>query len=268
MNGQCGTHFVNQTPDPREQSVADAEAKLARLRVQVDAMQALLVRLRQDVVLAETQADQRPQAAELVEANEQLVMAALTSRADAEAAAQQLKDAAKATALDALTGLPTRTTLLDRFELAIAHAKRHGFRVALLFLDLDNFKLVNDTYGHPFGDKVLILVAERMLSVLRAVDTVSRHGGDEFLILLTEISQPGDAATVADKLIAAVGAPAEVDGRAVVVTASVGIAIYPDDGDDVDTLVARADAAMYATKRLRTGGIAFHGAGATTRPSG
>ncbi len=98
-----------------------------------------------------------------------------------------------------------------------------------------------------------------MLSVVREVDTVSRHGGDEFLVLLAELNQPGDAQTVAEKLIAAIGAPAQLDGHVVSVTVSIGIAIYPDDGEDVDTLVARADAAMYQTKRQRAGGVAFHG---------
>ena len=251
---------MTQTPEPADPSVADAEAKLARLGVQVEAMQALLTRLLQDVVSAETRLDQN-QAARLVEANEQLVLAALASQADAETAAKALQNAAQATVLDALTGLPNRTALLDRFVQAIANAKRRGSRFALLFVDLDNFKELNDTHGHAFGDKVLCLAAKRMLAAVREVDTVSRHGGDEFLILLAELNQPRDARTVAEKLIAAVGAPAVLDGQAVSVTASVGITLYPDDGEDFDTLVARADAAMYESKRQRAGGIAFHGVG-------
>jgi signal transduction histidine kinase len=98
------------------------------------------------------------------------------------------------------------------------------------------------------------------------VDTVSRHGGDEFLVLLAELNQPGDAQTVAEKLIEALGAPAELDGHVLRMTASVGIAIFPDDGDDFDTLVARADAAMYTTKRQRAGGVAFHGTAPVAGP--
>jgi diguanylate cyclase (GGDEF)-like protein len=249
---------VNQTPDPNDQAVADAEDKLARLGVQVDAMRALLVRLTQDVVSAESRLDQS-EAPGLVEVNEQLVLAALTSQADAEAAAQALQDTMQSAGLDALTQLANRTTLLDRFAQALANARRHGAWFALLFLDLDNFKQLNDAHGHAFGDRVLRLVADRLVSAVRSVDTVSRHGGDEFLVLLAELNQPGDAQTVAEKLIEALAAPAELDGHVVGLTASVGIAIFPDDGCDFDTLVARADAAMYEAKRQRPGSVAFHG---------
>lgn len=249
---------MNGDPGPADQSVADAEGKLARLGVQVEAMQALLVRLLQDVVHAESRLDQG-QAAQLLEVNEQLVLAALTSQADAEAAAQALEQAAQSTALDALTRLPNRSALLDRFARAVADAKGHRTRVAVLFLDLDDFKQINDTQGHAFGDRVLRHVADHLASVVRKVDTVCRYGGDEFVVLLAELSQPADAQTVAEKLIADIGAPAEVEGHLVSLTASVGIAIYPDDGEDVDTLVARADAAMYQTKRLSAGGVAFYG---------
>ena len=248
---------MNQDPDPNDQSVKDAEGKLARLGVQVEAMRALLVRLTQDVLSAES-LDQS-QAAGLVEVNEELVLAALTSQADAEAAAQALQDTMQSAGLDALTELANRTTLLDRFAQALANARRHGAWLALLFLDLDDFKQLNDAHGHRFGDRVLRLVADRLISAVRSADTVSRYGGDEFLVLLAELNQPEDAQTVAEKLIEALGAPAELDGHVVSLTASVGIAIYPDDGDDFDTLVARADAAMYETKRQRAGGVAFHG---------
>lgn len=286
---------MNPTPNPSGQSVADAEVELAGLGVQVEAMRALLVRLAQDVVCAQRRLDQSQtaglakvnehlvlaaltsqadvevatqvldeatqsaQAAALVEVNEHLVVAALTSQADAEEAAQALEELARSTALDPLTQLPNRATLLDRFAQVLANARRHGGRFALLLLDLDDFKQVNDAHGHLFGDRVLRLVADRLVSAVRKVDTVSRHGGDEFLVLLAELNQPGDAQAVAGKLIEALGAPAELDGHVVSLTASVGIALYPDDGDDFDTLVARADAAMYETKRQRAGGMAFHG---------
>jgi len=249
---------VNPIPGRNDQSAAAAESELARLGVEVEAMRALLVRLTQDVVCAESRLDQT-QAAGLAEVNEQLVLAALTSQADAEVTAQALQEAVQSAELDALTQLPNRTTLLDRFAQALANATRHDARFALLFLDLDNFKPLNDAYGHAFGDRVLRLVADRLVSAVRRVDTVSRHGGDEFLVLLAELNQPGDAQTVAEKLIEALGAPAELDGHVVSLMASVGIAIYPDDGDDFDTLAARADAAMYETKRQYAGGVAFHG---------
>ena len=249
---------MNQTPDPTGHAVADAEDELARLGVQVDAMRALLVRLTQDAVRAGRCLGQsRPPG--LVEVNEQLVLAALTSQADAEVAAQALQDAVQSAELDALTQLANRTTLLGRFAQALANARRHGVWFALLFLDLDKFKQFNDAYGHAFGDRVLRLVADRLVSAVRREDTVSRYGGDEFLVLLAELNRPGDARTVAEKLIEALGAPAELDGHVVGLSACVGIAIYPEDGDDFDTLVARADAAMYETKRQRAGGVAFRG---------
>lgn len=249
---------MKQASGPTEESVAGAEARLAQLGVQVDAMQALLVRLMQDVVRAESRLDDS-QEARLVEVNEKLVVAAVTSQADAEAAKRTLKQAPQAVLLDALTQLPNRTTLLDRFAQAVANARRHGAKSALLFLDLDDFKQLNDKYGHAFGDKLLRLAADRMLSVVREVGTVGRHGGDEFLVLLAKLNQIEDAHAVAEKLIAAVGTPAVLEGRDVFVTASVGIAIFPDDGEDFDALVARADAAMYDSKRRRAGGVVFHG---------
>jgi diguanylate cyclase (GGDEF)-like protein len=256
---------MNPNPDRTDRPVAGAEGKLARWGVQVQAMRSGLVRLIKDAVRTDSHVD-HDRGTRLVEANEALVVAALASQADAETAMQALKNAPRFAAIDALTQLPTRTTLLDRFEQAVAHARRRGWRFALLFLDLDNFKSLNDMHGHAFGDKVLRQVAENLVSVVREEDTVSRHGGDEFIILLTELSQPRDALAIAEKLIAAVSAPAELDGHDVRVTASVGIALYPDDGEDVDTLVARADAAMYESKRQGSGGIASHGTGAIEAP--
>jgi diguanylate cyclase (GGDEF)-like protein len=245
-------------PAPNDRSVAEAAAELARLGGEVEAMKALLVRLLQEAVDAERHLE-HSQAAQLVEANEQLVLAALRSQSEADAAQQALAEAAHATTVDALTGLHTRTALLERFAQVVAEARRHGRRCALLFVDLDGFKPLNDRHGHAFGDRVLRLVAERMVAAVREVDTVIRHGGDEFLILLADLAQASDAQAVAEKVLRAIAAPAALDGHALSVTASVGIAIYPDDGEDVDTLIERADAAMYASKRRRAGGVAFHG---------
>jgi len=241
--------------------VTEAEDQLARLGVQVEALQSVLVRLLQDVVRAEARLE-HADADALVEANQKLVVAALISQADAEAARQALQDTRPAAMLDALTKLPNRPTLADRFAQAIAHARRHGSRLAVLFVDLDDFKPLNDRHGHPFGDEVLQLVAQRMLSVVREVDTVSRYGGDEFLVLLLDVGQAADVRAVAEKLLTAIGAPTVHDERSIQVSASIGIALFPDDGEDAETLVARADAAMYRSKRQRRGGIAFHGAGA------
>jgi len=239
---------VTPPPEATDQAVANAEGKLSRLGVQVEAMQAALVRLLQDVVRAERQLEQN-QVAQLVEANEKLVLAAMASRAEVDTVAAALDEAAHAAVLDALTQLPNRAALVARCTQAIAHARRHGSGLAVLFLDLDNFKQLNDAHGHAFGDHVLRLVADRMAATVRAVDTVSRHGGDEFVVLLVELNQPRDAHVVAGKLLDAIAAPAQVDGVTVKVTASVGMACFPEDGQDIETLVARADAAMYASKR-------------------
>jgi len=246
-------------PASTDPAVGQAEAKLARLGGEVEAMKAMLVRLLQDVVHAERRLSQS-QAAHLVEANEQLVLAALRSQSEADTARQALANAERATMVDALTGLHTRYTLLERFDQVVAQARRNGRRCALLFVDLDDFKRLNDSRGHVFGDRVLRRVAERLVIAVREADTVSRHGGDEFLILLADLARAADAQAVADKVVRAIAAPVDVDGYAVSMTASVGIALYPDDGEDVETLTARADAAMYASKRRHPGRVAFHGA--------
>ncbi len=249
---------MNQTPDQREAEAANSERELARLQGRVDSMRSVLVRLLQEVVRAENRLD-NSHAAQLLEANEHLVVTALSAQTDADSAAQSLSDLSRVAELDALTQLPNRLLLLDRFMHAIATARRHRARLALLFLDLDGFKQINDTLGHAVGDQVLRRVASCLSESVRAVDTVSRHGGDEFLILLTEVSQPSDAGLIAAKVIAAIGAPGIAGEYVPPLSASIGIAIYPDDGEDPDTLIERADAAMYCAKRLGPGSVAFHG---------
>ena len=135
-------------------------------------------------------------------------------------------------------------------------ATRHRTKLAVLFVDLDNFKPINDSLGHLTGDAVLRSVAKRLRQTLRDTDTVSRQGGDEFVILLSEIDSPGSAALVARKLLAALAAPHLVGGRELRVTASIGISIYPDHGQDAESLVHRADIAMYAAKK--SGGGNYH----------
>lgn len=249
---------MNEGPDPSDAAAANAERELARLQGKIDAARAVLFRLLQDVVAAESRLS-NSQGTELLEANEQLVVAALRDQTDAETAANALTEASRSAGLDALTQLPNRVLLLDRFERAIATAKRHGARLALLFLDLNNFKQINDMLGHAVGDEVLKQVAQRLTSAIREADTLSRLGGDEFLILLTEVSHASDAVLVVDKVIAKLGAPSRVGDHVLRLTASIGICIYPDDGGDATTLIDRADAAMYRAKRHGHGSFAFHG---------
>lgn len=158
---------------------------------------------------------------------------------------------------DPLTGLANRTLLAERFDLAIRLAQRHHKQGALLFIDLDGFKKVNDSVGHGIGDQVLQTVAGILTRQVRTTDTVCRHGGDEFVVLLTEIEQPEDAAQVADKLLAAFTQPVMVDERSVEVAISVGISIFPDDGETFDGVIRHADAAMYHAKAQGRGCYRF-----------
>ena len=149
---------------------------------------------------------------------------------------------------DALTGLPNRKLLLDRLERAIAHCRRHGHLVAILFLDLDRFKPVNDSLGHAVGDQLLTAAARRLTACVRQTDTIARAGGDEFVIVLGGIEQQRDAVTAARKILSAVARPFLLDGQEVLLTASIGISLYPHDGQDPESLIRNADAAMYQAK--------------------
>lgn len=149
---------------------------------------------------------------------------------------------------DALTDLPNRLLLTDRLNVALAQAQRSGKRLALMFMDLDRFKNLNDVFGHDLGDRVLREVATRLTDCVRAADTVSRQGGDEFLVVLPEIESEQDAARIAEKLIAAVAAPFVLDGTEVVLSGSIGIACFPENGRDAEALLRNADVAMYVAK--------------------
>lgn len=151
---------------------------------------------------------------------------------------------------DFLTGLPNRLLLNDRLKQALTIARRDNEYVALLFLDLDHFKNINDTLGHEVGDQLLKMVAKRLEDCLRGSDTISRQGGDEFVILLPEMSDHFAPAEVAEKLLAATAGPYEIGLHDIRATVSIGIAVYPDDGEDAETLTKSADAAMYHAKAL------------------
>jgi len=149
---------------------------------------------------------------------------------------------------DLLTQLPNRFVAKERLKMAMAYADRADENVALLFLDLDKFKSINDTLGHNMGDLLLVEVARRLQACLRETDTVSRQGGDEFLVILTHIHDLAAVTGSAAKIVEALAAPYEIDGHILAVTVSVGIAIYPNDAKDTDTLMQRADTAMYHAK--------------------
>jgi diguanylate cyclase (GGDEF)-like protein len=158
---------------------------------------------------------------------------------------------------DILTDLPNRALFYDRLEHGFLQAKRHGWTLAVMFVDLDQFKIVNDTYGHEAGDSVLRTIAVRLKETTRGDDTVSRHGGDEFLILLNEIREETNISAIAEKLINKIKIPCNIRVQDLsidrIITASIGISIFPKHGTTAETLVKSADNAMYVAKRSGTG---------------
>jgi diguanylate cyclase (GGDEF)-like protein len=165
---------------------------------------------------------------------------------------------------DPFTGLPNLTLFNDRLLTALAQAERRRGRLAVMFIDLDGFKRVNDTHGHAAGDRVLQIVATRLRTIVRKGDTVSRRSGDEFLFLMLEAKDPADIEALAARIGAMIADPCGVDGVEVAVTASIGIALYPEDGGSAEQLLEHADMAMYVAKKDRTG-IAFFARPAPTR---
>ena len=149
---------------------------------------------------------------------------------------------------DALTGLPNRFLLLDRFHQAMAHATRMQTKLALLYLDLDGFKAVNDALGHTTGDELLKRVSVRLQACIRASDTVCRHGGDEFVILLTEVADDAGALLAAEKIRTHLAIPYVIGATAIQLTTSIGVAVYPIDGSEIEELLQRSDSAMFRNK--------------------
>lgn len=230
---------------------------MAELNRAIEAARSQLLHLRREVRAAQQQLDD-PTAALLLAANERLLLASMASRAEADSALTQLDELARTSQHDELTGLPLRGLMLDRLTQAMAWGHRHGTWVAVVFVDLDRFKCINDTRGHAAGDAVLQWVAAQLLSVVRESDTVSRHGGDEFVVILSELSSGEDAMRIAHKMQDALSLPCAVGADALQISASLGIAVSPEDGLEAPTLIALADAAMYAAKRRGPGGTVRH----------
>lgn len=158
---------------------------------------------------------------------------------------------------DAATGLPNRNLFGDRLKHALAQARRHEWRLAVMFIDLDKFKAINDLHGHAAGDKVLKIVSERLQTLVRSADTVGRQGGDEFLYLMLEVKDEADVANAAGKIIENIARPCELDGLKLTVKPSIGIALYPEDGRSAHVLLKNADSAMYKAKQ-RDEGYCFY----------
>jgi len=159
---------------------------------------------------------------------------------------------------DSLTGLPNRTLLNDRISTELSHARRQQTTLALLFLDLDRFKLINDSLGHATGDQLLRLISRRLSSCIRDEDTVARLGGDEFMVLLPRISGSADAGRIGRKILDSLTEPVSCNGHELHITTSIGISVYPDDGRDAETLVKNADISMYRAKELGRNKIVYY----------
>lgn len=237
--------------------VALTAREVALLHEQADALRVEIAGLRRELTKLQD-APSHAQAAELIAANGHLVLSALHAEEAAETAAGKLDELAHSSQRDALTGTLNRAVMLDRLNTAATLARRRGSRLAVLFLDLDRFKEINDSLGHAAGDEVLQLVAKRMGATLRDSDTVSRHGGDEFLVLLPEVADSTDAAIAAAKVLLAIAEPSLVGEKMLHLSASVGISIYPEDGQSAADLIAAADTALYRSKRRGRGGFALH----------
>jgi diguanylate cyclase (GGDEF)-like protein len=173
------------------------------------------------------------------------------------AAVEQEEGARHASLHDALTGMPNRALFHDRLEHGVAQAKRHGWSLALMFVDLDNFKMINDRYGHHVGDSILQTIARRLTDHTRSEDTVSRHGGDEFLYLAMDVDEEAKISLIAEKIINAIQAPLTVSVRdldtSLSIKASIGISLFPKHGTDATMLVKSADKAMYRAKQNKSG---------------
>lgn len=162
---------------------------------------------------------------------------------------------------DALTGLPNRVSFEQSLDHGLIQAKRHGWGLAVLFIDIDKFKSINDSYGHDLGDQALLMVANRLKSCVRDEDIVSRWGGDEFVCLLLEVKQEADVTHLAEKMINRIAEAHEFNGPVLSIIASIGIAIYPADGDTSDILFKNADTAMYKAKGTEKRVVLFRESG-------
>ncbi|MEO6744920.1 MAG: diguanylate cyclase [Caldimonas sp.] len=233
-----------------------ATRTLHLLRAQVDAGRVELAGLRRQLAEAREEFSGL-RSTELKEADGRLVSAAVHADTVAQTVISSLDELTRHSQHDELTGAPNRALMLDRLESAIALAQRRATRVGVLFIDLDRFKQINDTHGHAVGDEVLQLVTRRLESAVRDSDTVSRHSGDEFVVLLAEIYSAHDAVPVAEKMLASLAQPARIGSHDLTLSASIGIALYPEDGADAATLIQRADAAMYRAKGRGAGAYEF-----------
>jgi len=248
-----------------EQQTAASLRRLAELNAEGDQARAEVTEVRADlaqlvraVEAAELRLDGMD-AGQLLEANQQLVLSSLRAQSDTEDCEAALKQRARAAQYDALTDLPNREMFLERFNHAISTAQRDARCLALFFVDLNNFKAINDTLGHRLGDQVLQGAARSMSELIGEDDMLCRYGGDEFLILLASIEDAAAASQFAQQVTAALAMPHRLGEHVLRLSASIGICLFPEDGETPELLIDRADAAMYRAKRMGSGYCVFHG---------
>jgi diguanylate cyclase (GGDEF)-like protein/PAS domain S-box-containing protein len=241
---RCGLQNGQVLPDPVPAMLREGSQALAPRQ--------LMLRRRdgRELPVQESVAPMRDDAGQLI--------GAVAVLQDVSVAHQMAVEMAHRAHHDALTGLPNRVLFMDRLRQQLQLAQRTGSRVAVMYLDLDHFKHINDQYGHAGGDSLLQEVAHRLVGSLRASDTACRQGGDEFVVLLPKLDHPSDAGEVAAHLLSRVAQPFELLGQPVLVTFSIGIAVYPADGQDDVSLLRHADEAMYLAKRAGRNRYAFH----------
>jgi len=232
----------------RREEIADRREEVVDWREEVATQREKVLRAQEEAARAKAELIAHNEA-QLREANENLVVATVRAQTMAEAAEEATAQMSHMAKHDFLTGLPNRALLTDRLAQSIALAQRHGKKVALLYLDLDHFKPINDSLGHTVGDRLLQSVAKRLQACVRLSDTVCRQGGDEFVVLLGEVQAVPDACLAAEKLIEAMAEPHLIDSHRLHVTLSVGISLYPDHGQDVETVLQNADIALYRAKQ-------------------
>ncbi len=251
---QKAADLRQETADQR-QDTADQRQKTADQRQDTDDLRQKAADLREKALRTQRKTAKSKAAliahseAQMREANVHLIIAAVHAQTMTDVAEQATTKMSYMAEHDFLTDLPNRALLTDRLAQSIALAQRHGKKLALMYLDLDHFKHINDSLGHAVGDQLLQSAAKRLQACVRFSDTVSRQGGDEFVVLLPEVKDAQDAALTAEKLIKAMAKPHIVGAHRLHVTLSIGISLYPDDGKNVEEIVRNADTAMYQAKR-------------------
>jgi diguanylate cyclase (GGDEF)-like protein/PAS domain S-box-containing protein len=234
---------IFRTRDSADIEAADTTAAAAILQIRAMHLPSSCVLIRRDGVAIPIEESIAP-----IHNREGQPIGAVIVFRDVSVAREMALQIAHSAQHDFLTGLPNRMLLNDRIGQAIIMAQRSNRQVAVLFLDLDGFKHINDSLGHPMGDKLLQSIGKRLVHCVRGGDTVSRQGGDEFVVLLSEVRQPEVAAAMATRILAAVAKPHSIDKHELHITTSIGLSAYPDDGLDAETLIKNADTAMYQAK--------------------